>query len=297
MNISPAEVERFYRIWWLLLAYVNEHEKLLDNFSKTPGVAGVHVPDALKLRNALWASPNYLQDFVASNPDRLPQADLTLVASWHRRVQGKFFVMRQLKKHCIFLMQSEQQNRAYGVLGLVSPIENILPMAPPILVETVLLPWEGKIIYDGLLQASAIHFGSGIRSSLTNSLRSATESGGLLTSLEPDELGAARAVVDGNRKIMAEFEKSLRKAGLSDKLILQHYSAMQAFVQDSFQQQDPPRSLRLLDEQDLNRYFSRPENAVHRVSVKRLVKFLLDSDRIDWDTARNMEALLKKNRP
>ncbi len=297
MNLSPAEVERFYRIWWLLLAYVNQHEKLLANFSKTPGVASVEKSEAARLRNALWASPNYLQDFVARNPDRLAQTDLALVASWHHRVQGKFFIMRQLKKHCIFLLQSEQQNRAYGVLGLVSPIEDILPMAPPILVETVLLPWEGKIIYDGLLQASAIHFGSGIRRSLTDSLRCATESGRLLTSLEPDQAGAASAVIDGNRKIMVEFEKSLRKTGLSDKLVQQHWSAMQALVQGSFQQQDTPRSLRQLDAQDLNRYFSQPENAVHRVSVKRLVKFLLDTDRIDWDAARSMEALLKKPRP
>jgi hypothetical protein len=39
-------------------------------------------------------------------------------------------------------------------------------MPPPTLLETTLLPFEGKIIYDSLLRGYNVYFGSGIRSSL-----------------------------------------------------------------------------------------------------------------------------------
>ena len=292
MNLSPDESQRFYRIWWSLLSYVNGQKSLGIDFPENPLIDGVDVQDALKIRNALWESPDCLQGFVEHNPDGLPECDLALAASWSGRVSGNFYVMRHLKKHSIFLSRSNQPV-AYGVIGIVSALEDCLHPPPPVLIKAVLLPFEGKIIYDGLISSYSISFGSGIRRNLMQDLRRATELNGLITSLEHDELIESKAIVDGNRKIMIDFHKSLAKAGLSEKSVYQHCSIVDAFVQNDLQKAHRPRSLLQIGEKDLNQYFSLESHRVNRVSFKRLVKFLLDSERIDWDTAKSMEDLLK----
>jgi hypothetical protein len=61
-------------------------------------------------------------------------------------VAGRFFILRHLKKYSVFLAE-EQPPKAYGVLGLVSPIQEIISSwALPVLVQAVLLPFESKII-------------------------------------------------------------------------------------------------------------------------------------------------------
>ncbi len=78
---------------------------------------------------------------------------------------GTVFILRHLK-YSVFLAE-EQRPRAYGVLGLVSPIQEIISSrALPVLVQAVLLPFESKIIYDSLLVPYSVSFGSGIRRSL-----------------------------------------------------------------------------------------------------------------------------------
>ena len=49
----------------------------------------------------------------------------------------------------------EKGSTVYGVLGLVSDLEEILPYEP-CMVGAVLLPWEDRIIYDSLLTPSKL---------------------------------------------------------------------------------------------------------------------------------------------
>ena len=72
--------------------------------------------------------------------------------------------MRHLKKGSIFISRDDQ---VYVVHGIQDPLEEVIPSyALPQMVEAVLLPFKGMIIYDGLLSGYNVHFGSGIRSNL-----------------------------------------------------------------------------------------------------------------------------------
>lgn len=54
------------------------------------------------------------------------------------------------------------------------------------MVEAILLPFKGKIIYDGLLSGYSIHFGGGIRSNLNRLYMNAKQRNRIITTLEPD---------------------------------------------------------------------------------------------------------------
>jgi hypothetical protein len=211
MQLPPDQVDRFYHIWFELLHYVHEQRHLAPNFPGTPTAMSISPADALQLRNELWADNALIESFITINPAGLSSADLALVASWKYRIDGIFFIVRHLKKYSVFL--SEQPDaHAYGVLGLVSPIEDVVMYPLPVYTHAVLLPFEGQIIYDSLLEPYSVTFGPGIRGGLNDAYRNTQEREGIVTTLEPVEVPTdlnevRKGILARNAKILNAFRK------------------------------------------------------------------------------------------
>lgn len=139
------------------------------------------------MRNALWKSPELIDAYVKENPDGLTSEELDIIGKWKRFVAGKFYVFRYLKDHTIFIGES----KIYRVLGLYEPFDDVFHgQPPPIYIETVLLPFKGKIIYDGLCSRYSIYFGKGIRSSLNEEYMKAKQNGRIIIALDPETYSA-----------------------------------------------------------------------------------------------------------
>jgi hypothetical protein len=91
----------------------------------------------------------------------------------------------------VFFSGVGDPKKAYGVLGLADPLDKIIGPFLPRMMTTVLLPFKGKIIYDGLLLVHNISFGGGIKRSLNEEYREAKEAFGIITSLD-GQLAATR---------------------------------------------------------------------------------------------------------
>jgi hypothetical protein len=178
MRLAPSQVQRFYSIWKPLLLYVNEKYKL---------VAGMDfddprcIPDIHRLRQALWDDDSVLDMFALENSVGLTKEDLALVKSWRHRVVGKFFILRQLKKHAIFMTD----DKVYAVLALESFFEELVPQIPAY-VEAILLPFEGQIIYDTLLAPYPIVFGRGIQANMKEEYMAAKKRGKIIETLNTE---------------------------------------------------------------------------------------------------------------
>ena len=127
MILQSDEAEQFYRIWWALLSYVNQKRDVVKDWPTDPKQTGVKVAQAVKVRDALWTDSSLREQFLRENPAGLSDEDLAIVEQWSLQVRGNFTVLRHLKKHSIFL---GPQQRAYAVLGLLSPLEEVLPSSP-----------------------------------------------------------------------------------------------------------------------------------------------------------------------
>lgn len=101
MNLSAQETERFYRIWWPLLHYINTQRQIVPDLPAEPGEGTISSQDAHQVRKVLWESDSLREVFIAKNPANLPDADLNLAASWQYRVAGQFFIFRHLKKYTV----------------------------------------------------------------------------------------------------------------------------------------------------------------------------------------------------
>lgn len=174
MLLPPEQAARFYRIWWALLRYANESFRVVPDLPDGDGP--LPVPLAKQVRDVLWAEDVIREAFVCEGyaESRLSEDDVDLISSWDRRVAGQFLVVRHLKKHSVLL---DTAGRGYAVVGLLSPLEEVVGPQLPAMVETVLIPFGDKIVYDGLVDIYDVSFGPGARRSIEQDYRDAREDG------------------------------------------------------------------------------------------------------------------------
>lgn len=68
MRLPPTDTERFYRVWFGLLYYVNEQLHLVPFFPEAPDTTAVSAEDTMRVRDALWADDALRERFIADNP-------------------------------------------------------------------------------------------------------------------------------------------------------------------------------------------------------------------------------------
>lgn len=293
MNLTREEVRRFYTIWFPLLQFVSQRRGDLPVFAASYGEGSVSVNDAATIRDALWADDSLREAFIAENPAGLGEPDLALVASWKTRVTGSFYFFRQLKKFAVFIPERGEP-KAYGVVGLSTPIDQCVAIPPPCLISTTLLPFEGRIIYDSLISGYTVYFGSGIRASLNETYKAAQERGGLITSLEDANEGSSpEAIKARNAKLLALFKAHITRGNTSPKTLEAHRATIEDFGENYLLRRQPPRGLIEITAEDLVRYLGTMGDDVNLTSFKHFVRFLRDTERIAWGDAEIMLNELK----
>ena len=192
MKLSHGEAKLFYELMWRLQRYVNEKLKIvlgggsLDEYSVLP------MEEKLKVRDAVYENSDLMDEYISANPDQLNVENLMTIKEWKGFIKGDFYIERHLKNHTIFIGDSN----VYGVLGLTQGLDQIFPKGYlPVCTKTVLLPFKGKIIYDGLMQNYNIHFGSGIKQDLNETYMRAKQ----------------------NEKIICSVSKSVPEQGSKEK--------------------------------------------------------------------------------
>jgi hypothetical protein len=193
MNVSTEDADLFFHLMWPLQFYVKQRLQLLPHLNTLEAYRSAAAEEKLAARNALYENLNLLDDFVAENPAGFSAEELDIVKSWRRLVRGNFYIERFLRSGAIFI-GGENSSQVYSVLGLYDEIRDIFYASPlPIYVQAVLLPFKGRIIYDGLLSAYRVYFGSGIRGDLKETYMAAKQKGRIVETLEPGAAAVKKA--------------------------------------------------------------------------------------------------------
>jgi hypothetical protein len=183
MLLEPQDVELFFKLHRSLMFFVNQRLKVVrDVIANADAFAALSPQVRLKVRDALNGHVDLIESFVGENPAHLSDDELDIVHSWQHLVHGRFYVFRELKKYTVFLSTTSPAI-AYGVLALSQPFEDLIGPYLPVLTQTVLLPFKGVIVYDGLMSSYNISFGPGIRRNLNQDFKEAKARHGIVTSL------------------------------------------------------------------------------------------------------------------
>ncbi len=148
MLLAPKDAQRFILLHQSLMWYVNQVLDVVPQDGTNP----VALENRPALREAFVENADLLFDYIDENPFELPAKDLKTLQSWKHFQFGHFLVVECLEQHNVFLSFDEFA-LAYGTLALTEPLSDLIPGSLPILVETMLLPYNGKIVFDGLLVA------------------------------------------------------------------------------------------------------------------------------------------------
>ena len=183
MKLSADEVDLFYRLYHSLFMYVNKKTKTIRGISSLEDLRKQPMEKIMKLRDRLYKHPEMIDSFVSENPLDYSDSDLKIIGSWKNFVKGDFLVVRHLRNYTVFLSIGEKPLKAYGVLGLVDPLEELIGPYLPVMVETVLLPFNDKITYDSIISSYSISFGGEMRRSFNDAYQEAKMRFGIITSL------------------------------------------------------------------------------------------------------------------
>jgi hypothetical protein len=183
MLLNPHDLDQFFTLHRALMFYVNQRLQVIPDRVTTPlEFAALAPPVRLKVRDAFTANLDLIEPFVHENPARLTEEELDIVRSWRHLVHGSFYVFRELKNYTVFLAPGSPAV-AYGVLALSQPFEDLIGPYLPVMVQTVLLPFKNRIVYDGLMSSYNVSFGPGIRRNLNEDFKAAKERQGIVTCL------------------------------------------------------------------------------------------------------------------
>lgn len=181
MYLEKEKRDKLYELFFYLLNYTNNKYKINKRlFNKLDRKNPINPEDISEIRTKLWEDNSIIEEYIKNNPQNLQEKDLKIIESWKNRVQDKFIMVRQLKKHTILM----NGKNVYGIVGISNEISDTIPTyALPIYVEAVLLPFEDVITYDTLLLPYMIRIGGGLNKMINEEYMNAKRNDKIIYSL------------------------------------------------------------------------------------------------------------------
>ena len=209
MKLSKQDADLFFELMWALQVFVNQRLQVLPDVKTLDDYIDLSMEEKMQVREALYENIELIDVFVEENPRQFSQDKLDIVSKWKQFVADDYYLERMLKKYAIFIASDD---KVYGVLALHDAFQDIIhPGNLPVYVKTVLLPFKGKIIYDGLLQGYNIYFGRGISTGLKETYMAAKQNGRIIDSFDP-EVAQARKAAKPVRDWRPELDELVAKA-------------------------------------------------------------------------------------
>lgn len=159
MKLSKEDADQVHRSISLLLHEANRESKLIEHLD-TRNIERVQLDNALKLQDMIFQGGDFIDSFVKRKGAALKSGDLDVLKGWSRHVNDHFLLMQHSKEGSKFLhLDRNGKQTAYLVIGMYQDIEEVLNGPLPIFLQTVLLPYKGRVTYTGLVHYDEVSFG------------------------------------------------------------------------------------------------------------------------------------------
>ena len=178
MRLERSDAELFYTLWFPLLDFVNSKYHVCPEAGPIDKELGVDACDAKAIADYLWSHTGVIEEYLAMA--KLPDEHAQIVAGWKQCKSGRYILERHLKKGSVFI--SAEDGTVYMVKGLFSTWAEMLGECP-VLLDAVLIPFQGSIISDGLVIPYRICFGKGARENFKDAYMNAKKNNAIRFSI------------------------------------------------------------------------------------------------------------------
>ncbi len=226
-TLSYDKYKLFLDLYFPLLLYANSKMNIVKNINSLEEFKKLDINDKYKIRNALYDNVSIFSDFIKENPFNFKSNEINIVESWNKHhIKGSFILLKYLKKYNLFYDNNAEL--LYGVLNINDPFESLFGNTLPVIVHTILLPFDNSIIYDGLLSYDDIHFGSGIKSQIRELTEISKLEHGIITSLPYNTIAntSAKEKLDfylRDKKSRLYYKDSIEKLISNDDELKSYY--------------------------------------------------------------------------
>ena len=182
-QLSSEERILFFETWFGLMGFVNERIKVIKVKIKPEFPNTVSDTMILKVREVLWEEPELIDEYI--NTAQLTQEKIDILKLWRTNYKkGMFLILEYQAEYAVAIAPNDQgEDRLYGIKGISDSVATTLRQNLPTQIETVLLPFKGKIIYDSFIGTFPLSFGEGAKAAFREMYANAAKHG-IITSLE-----------------------------------------------------------------------------------------------------------------
>ena len=190
MFLKEEERGLFFKLYFDLLYCANKKHEVVEDFGNSRFPKSINTSQAYLIREEIFENPTWIDEYIEDYGEILNAEEIELVISWRKHfIHDSFYIMQHLTKYTVLMRDTdESETRLYGVTGLNHPISELYEKsALPAMIRGLLLPFNGKIIYDGIFAGYNLRIGPGIRSTLNSAYKSAKEKFGIIENLPFDK--------------------------------------------------------------------------------------------------------------
>lgn len=180
MRLSEQEYYQYLNLHQRLIHFVGQKKKLLPSSFSFEAFLDSTGEEKLPVRDALYENIGLIDNYIKEYAKSLSEEDIEILQGFKHFKKEQFYVMKLTKKEALFM----GKDYVYSVLALSDPFSFFWHTSDlPTMVDAVLLPFKGKIIFDGIFLGYSISFGKGLRSSLNNDFNLAKSRYGVINQL------------------------------------------------------------------------------------------------------------------
>jgi hypothetical protein len=124
----------------------------------------------VEARNFFNEKPELLDSYLTEN-HKLTSIEKNILKGFKLKISSKFIILKQLSNYAIFM--DVYSEIFYAVLALSDTFQDMVESLP-VLVNATILPFNGKIIYDGFMTRE-VYIGKNMENNLLTQYKTAKE--------------------------------------------------------------------------------------------------------------------------
>ncbi len=159
-NLSDADADEFYELYFALLEYVNQTKHISSQIQRIFRQKFLDPTVLQPIDEYLWSHKKLIGRFVTENPYDFTSSMLEAVTEFKKAISRDMFIVIGYEEDYAKIF-SPQDHKIFMVKGIRGNFDEILPKEHiPAVIKTTLLNFRGQIIYNGFYQSCGLMFGA-----------------------------------------------------------------------------------------------------------------------------------------
>lgn len=181
MTLSQNDYYEYLSIHLNLLYFTGYYTGILEEEISFQDFLRMSFQQKAFCRNVFLENQEELLSEYIGDGTEIPNEQLAILRGFRKNEHGQFILLKCLKDHAI--LKSVDNGKFYAVKALSDSFEDLIPDFP-VIFKLNILPFKGKIIYDGFIEGGNIKIGTHIQKSLNEEYVRARKNNEIVFSLD-----------------------------------------------------------------------------------------------------------------